>query len=153
VPGETIKWLGGQLATAIEKARGDLATRVTLSAPARELWKETLYDEFTGTDDTDEVWTQFIRRAAPYCLRIAALHAVLAGRNSISIEDLAAAGGLVRYSIASARYVLDRRVGDPRLDRIRRAVIARPDGLTRSAVSALFSRTSLATCWTNCWTS
>jgi hypothetical protein len=119
----------------LEKARGDLATRVTLSAPARELWKETLYDEFTGTDDTDEVWTQFIRRAAPYCLRIAALHAVLAGCNSISTEDLGAAGGLVRYSIASARYVLDRRVGDPRLDRIRRAVIARPDGLTRSAVS------------------
>jgi hypothetical protein len=140
VPGDTIKWLGGQLATAIENARGDLATRVTLSAPARELWKETLYDEFTGTDDTDEVWTQFIRRAAPYCLRIAALHAVLAGRNSISTEDLAAAGGLVRYSIASARYVLDRQARDPRLDRIRRAVIAKPDGLTRSAVSGLFSR-------------
>ena len=56
-------------------------------------------------------------------------------------DDLTAAAALVRYSIASARYVLDRQARDPRLDRIRRAVDAAGDaGLSRSAVSGLFSR-------------
>jgi len=48
---------------------------------------------------------------------------------------------MVRYSIASARFVLDRQVRDPRLGRIRRAIdAAGHGGLTRSAISGLFSR-------------
>ncbi len=96
----------------------------------------------TSADDEDQAHAEFTRRAAPYCLRIAALLAVLDnGRKVISKDDLNAAGALVRYAIASARYVLDRQARDPRLDRIRRNVDAAGEaGLSRTEISALFSR-------------
>jgi hypothetical protein len=59
----------------------------------------------------------------------------------MSAADLTAAAELVRYSISTARYVLDHQSRNPRLDRIRRAVSSNgEDGLTRTAISALFSR-------------
>jgi len=51
-----------------------------------------LYPEFTETDDDDYAYSEFARRAAPYCLRIAGLHAALDGRALISKDHLAAAG-------------------------------------------------------------
>lgn len=47
---------------------------------------------------------------------------------------------MVSYSVETARYVLGDKSKDPRLDKIRTAVDAVPDGLTRSEVSALFGR-------------
>lgn len=139
IPPGVLVQLGGRLAATIVKAREGIR-QVTLDQGARRLWAADLYDEFTGTDDDDHVSVEFTRRAAPYCQRIAAVHAVLDGRDEISRDDLHAAAELVRYAIASARYLLDRQLRDPRLDRIRRAVIADPQGLTRTDVSALFSR-------------
>lgn len=129
----------GQLAKSIEQARK--VGRVQLDPGATKLWQNTLYDEFTASDDDDLSWTEFTRRAAPYCLRIGAVHAVMEGQNLISAEDLAAAAALVRYSVASAKYVLDRRLRDPRMDRVRRAIDqAGPRGLGRTEISDLFSR-------------
>ena len=139
IPPSRLVQLGSQLAAAIGTASEGIR-QVTLDAGARRLWAADLYDEFTGTDDDDHVSVEFTRRAAPYCQRIAALHTVLDGRHEISRDDLHAAAELVRYAIGSARYLLDRQLRDPRLDRIRRAVIAVPDGLNRTDVSALFSR-------------
>lgn len=74
-------------------------------------------------------------------LRIAALNAAIDGRHVITAEQLDAEGKLVAYSVASAQYVLDRQARDPRADRIRRALDgADPAGLSRSNISALFSR-------------
>ena len=129
---------GGRLSDAIEKGR--TIGPVALGARARRSWGDDFYDEFSGTDDADRRYTEFVRRAAPYCLRIAALHAVIDGRNEVCRTDLGAAAALVRYSIDTARYVLDRVAADPRQDRIRRAIAAAPDGLTRTEVSAIFSR-------------
>jgi hypothetical protein len=124
---------------AIAKARE--LTRIHLSEQATRLWSADLYDEFTAADDEDHAWTEFTRRAAPYCLRIAALHAALDGTATIGAGHLAAAAALIRYSIASAIYVLDRQLRDPRLDRIRRAIDgAGASGLARTDISALFSR-------------
>ncbi len=62
-----------------------------------------------------------------------------------SAADLEAAAILVRYSIASAAFVFDSSVRDPRLDKLRRAVDeARAAGLTDSQVSAVFNRHLLA---------
>jgi hypothetical protein len=74
------------------------------TAAGAATWRE-LYVEF-GTDqgDTGAV-EQFISRAAPNCLRIAAIHAALDGHDRIDAEHLRAAAALVRYSIASARTV------------------------------------------------
>ena len=138
---EFIDTHGEALANAIGSARNESAAAIILNLDARRLWSDSIYDEFTGTDDADETWTEFIRRAAPYCLRIAALHAALARRPQVNRDDLTAAAALVRYSVQSAKYVLDKQSHDPRLDRIRRAVIAAGNkGMSNTEVSALFSR-------------
>ncbi len=131
--------LGARLADAIGNA--EAVRRIQLGREAAELWTGELYPEMTGADDEDHAEAEFTRRAAPYCLRIGGLLAALDGRQLIGKDDLTAAAALVRYSIASARYVLDGQARDPRLERIRRAVDAAGDaGLNRSAISALFSR-------------
>jgi hypothetical protein len=131
--------LGTRLSSAIDRAEG--VTSIQIDSVARELWSDELYPELAGADDEDHAEAEFTRRAAPYCLRIAGLLAALEGRQLIRAGDLTPAAALVRYSIASARFVLDRQARDPRLDRIKRAVDGAGDsGLTRSAISGLFSR-------------
>lgn len=133
------KAFGAQLHDAIAAARG--TGRIQMGQDATALWVERLYDELTAADDEDHAWTEFTRRSAPYALRIAALYAAIDGRHVITAEELDAAGKLVAYSVASAQYVLDRQVRDPRADRIRRALDGvGPAGLNRSTISALFSR-------------
>jgi hypothetical protein len=131
--------LGGLLSAAIDRAA--TVSCIQFDYEAKQLWTDELYPELAAADDEDHAEAEFTRRAAPYCLRIAGLLAALDGRSLMGKPDLAAAAALVRYSIASAKYVLDRQARDPRLDRIRRAIdAAGKAGLTRSAVSGLFSR-------------
>lgn len=135
----TIKKLGGQLGNAVTRAKHLGA--IDLDQEASSLWVGELYDEFTEADDEDAAWTEFARRGAPYCRRIAALYAALDGRTAAGKADLAAAAALVRYAIDTAKYVLDGRRRDPRADRIVRALDgAGTTGLTRAEISALFSR-------------
>lgn len=139
VADEVREALAARLTTAVRDAR--MVDRMRLDDQARALWAGRLYDEFTAADDEDAAWSEFARRAAPYCLRVAGLYAALRGSRLIHADDLTAAAALVRYAVASARFVLDTQSRNPRLDRIRRAVDGAGDeGLTRSAVSALFSR-------------
>jgi hypothetical protein len=139
IPDRTLSDLAHRLATAIAAAQS--ITLIELTEPSRQLWCDELYDEFSAADDEDSAWTEFARRAAPYCLRIAALYAALESQQRISVNDLAAAAALVRYSVASTKYVLDRQHRDPRLDRIRRSIdAAGTQGLTRTDVFKLFSR-------------
>ena len=131
--------LGDKLRRAVSEARNK--TRVQLDGEAEALWRGELYDEFTEADDEELAWAEFTRRAAPYCLRIAGLYAVLDGRGLIGKADLTAAAALVRYSAASARYVLGDLLRNPRLDRLAREITAAGEtGLTRTEVSALFGR-------------
>ena len=135
----TVETLGGKLYDGIAAARE--VGQIQLGREATQVWTGGLYDEFTEADDEDRAEAEFTRRAAPYCLRVAGLLAALEGRGLVGPADLAAAAALVRYSIASAKFVLDRQARNPRLDRIRRAIdAAGAEGLSRSAVSALFSR-------------
>jgi hypothetical protein len=131
--------LGGELGKKITAAKP--VTRLQLDGEATALWCDELYDELTAPDDEDAAWAEFMRRAAPYCLRIAGLYAVLDGRRLIGKADLTAAGALVRYSAASARYVLATQPRDPRLARLTREITAAGEtGLTRTQISALFGR-------------
>ncbi|MBB3038985.1 DUF3987 domain-containing protein [Hoyosella altamirensis] len=135
--------LAGSLSEAVCEARNLGGISVATGDPAtRRLWEE-LYDEFTGIADVegDGAWIEFTERAAPYCLRIAALYAALEGGSQILEPHLTAAAALVRFSIESAKYVLAGMAVDPRLDRINRALAdAGHEGLSRSDISALFSR-------------
>lgn len=129
--------LAKQLSVAIDSARH--RSSVTLDAGATELWRDQLYREFTEFDE-DTASADFVQRAAPYCRRIAALYAALDGRDQADTEDLEAAAHLIRYSIASARYVLDPAPRDVNLDKLRRAVDeAGMAGLTREAAGKVFS--------------
>ncbi|WP_051899197.1 DUF3987 domain-containing protein [Sciscionella sediminilitoris] len=84
---------------------GTTYDRLAFTVPAAHLWHE-LYIEF-GTDQDDDggVINQFVSRAAPNCLRIATIYAVLDQADKIAPEHLAAAAALVRYSIATARAI------------------------------------------------
>lgn len=139
IPEPQLTAAAARLRQAILAARS--LGRIHLGPAATQLWAGELYDEFTAADDEDHSWTEFTRRAAPYCLRIAALHAALDGAPLIGAAPLAAAAALVRYSINSAIYVLDTQMRDPRIDRVRRAIDGTgPAGLGRTDISALFSR-------------
>jgi Protein of unknown function (DUF3987) len=138
-PQGVVTELGIRLSEAVSHA--SVMNQITLSDKAAEFWTDELYAEFSAADDDDQAWTECTRRAAPYCLRIAALLSALDGCTTVSAQNLDAAAALIRYSVDSAKYVLDRQLRDPRLDRLRRAVTtAGPAGLSRSKVSALFSR-------------
>ena len=140
---EIINVLGGRLAAGIDAARK--AGQIGLDGEAVKVWTNDVYEEFTTFDDESAVYTQFIQRAAPYCRRIAALEAALAGRRSASADDIRAAAAAVRYGIGSARFILGHTTRNPDLDKIRRAIgTAGPDGITRSEISALFSRNKSA---------
>ena len=132
--------LASRLADAVDEA--STVTCIQLGHAAISLWTDELYPEFADLDDGDDLaWSEFTRRAAPYCLRIAGLHAALDGRALIGKDDLIAASAQIRYSVASARYVLDGVHRDPREDRLVRAIDAAGQaGLTRTDISGLFSR-------------
>ena len=140
---EVIDILGRRLTRSIDAARE--VRQVGLDGEAVKVWTNDIYEEFTTFDDESAVYTQFIQRAAPYCRRIAALEAALAGRHSADADDIRAGAAAVRYAIGSARYVLGRTSRNPDLDKIRRAIgTAGPDGIFASEVSALFSRNKSA---------
>ncbi len=139
MPRAEVERLGSNLRSGITAA--SKLTDIGLDDDASKLWCDEVYDELTASDDEDRPWTEFTRRAAPYCRRIAALHAALGGRIRANKLDLVAAAATVRYALASAEYVMDRSVRDPRVDRLRRALDgAGRRGLSQSEVSALFSR-------------
>ncbi|MEV0994812.1 hypothetical protein [Nonomuraea sp. NPDC050202] len=136
---DTVAEIAGKLRKGILAA--GKVRRIAFDQGAQALWADRLYDEFTAADDEDFAWTEFTRRSAPYCLRIAGLYAALEGRDHMSADHLTAAAALIRYSIASAVFVLDKSMRDPKLDRLRRHLDQAGDtGLTRSEISALFSR-------------
>ena len=139
VEADTVDRLSIRLADSIGAAAQ--IGQLQMNSAAAALWTGELYDVLTEADDEDRAEAEFTRRAARYCLRVAGLLAALEGHSLIRAGDLRAAAAFVRYSIASASYVLDRQTRNPRLDRIRRAVdAAGAVGLTQSAVSGLFSR-------------
>ncbi|MQA14425.1 MAG: DUF3987 domain-containing protein [Pseudonocardiaceae bacterium] len=102
IPTTLLDELGFDLATRLLHAAG--LGSVGLTAAATRTWRR-LYVEF-GTDHGDDgPLAEFLGRTAPYCLRIAAIHATLDGQHCIDTHHLHAAAALVRYSIASARAV------------------------------------------------
>jgi hypothetical protein len=98
----TVDRIGTQLRERLRAARR--AGAVGFTPDGLVAWRH-LYYEFGITQGETEAVEQFISRAAPYCLRLAALHAVLDGQTDMTAGHLAAAAALVRYSIASARAV------------------------------------------------
>lgn len=90
---------------AILAGRLELGARqrtLAFTGPAAELWRALYIELSTDHNERPQV-EQFISRAVPNCLRIAAIHTALDGQDAIHPEHLTAAAALVRYSIDSAR--------------------------------------------------
>jgi Protein of unknown function (DUF3987) len=134
-----IALLANKVRTGMTHAAKTIAP-IGLTTEAQVVWSEELYPRYAGMDDSDEAWVEFSRRAAPNCRRVAAVYAVLDGRSHVGLADLQAAAALIDFSMTTAQYVLGHQSTNPRLDRIRRAIDTRPNGLTRTEVSDLFAR-------------
>jgi Protein of unknown function (DUF3987) len=93
---------------------------------------ERLYYQFSAYHKEEVRVRQFVSRAAPYCLRIAAIYAALDRTDKISPAHLAAAVALVRYSIESARAVL---YGNDDARLVDWIAAAGPAGKTRGDIS------------------
>lgn len=104
---EVLSALGTGLAQRLEQA--GRVTTVGFAPTTRDLWA-ALYLEFATATTPDgpagERLAEFTSRAAPNCLRVAALYAALDGDTLIQPGHLMAAAALVRYSLASAAAVL-----------------------------------------------
>ncbi|NKQ54409.1 DUF3987 domain-containing protein [Amycolatopsis sp. K13G38] len=99
---DVLRQLGGELADRL--AAGAKLGTLGFTGEAAELWR-ALYIRFsTDTNERPQV-EQFISRAVPNCLRIAAIHAALDGEPVIHPAHLHAAAALVRYSIDTARAI------------------------------------------------
>ncbi|WP_404387400.1 DUF3987 domain-containing protein [Humibacillus xanthopallidus] len=116
--------LGRELSDAIGRTRG--MGKLTLDGDAERLWGE-IHADLSALSEDESAWGEFIQRAAPHTLRIAALYAVLDGVDKISEDHLNAAWALVRYSMESAHYLLGDLSGDRKLDKIRKAIDEAPE--------------------------
>lgn len=126
--------LGQELAERLTVAAG--FTTIAIHPTAVEDWTR-LYLDFGAAADADGHTTlaQFTSRAAPNCLRIAALHAALDTTPLIRREHLVAAAALVRYSIDSARAVLSSNQDRDTTRLIEFIAAAGPGGRTRKEIT------------------
>ncbi|MDQ3151438.1 MAG: YfjI family protein [Actinomycetota bacterium] len=133
IPAALLADTGFDLATRLLHGAGTGA--LSFTPDATRTWRR-LYVEF-GTDHGDDgPIGEFIARTAPYCLRIAGLHATLDGHPHIDTHHLTAAAALVRYAIASARSVFST---EPVTAKLATWIAAAgPDGRTRKEITAGF---------------
>lgn len=96
--------LGASLADRLR--RGAMVGPVALSPAGTAQWSHVYLEFSDHAEQDDSQITEFISRAAPQCLRIAAIYAALDRTDQIGPDHLTAAAALVRYAIASATAVL-----------------------------------------------
>ncbi|MGP0050028.1 MAG: hypothetical protein ACLPZR_14430 [Solirubrobacteraceae bacterium] len=114
-----------------------LPRRLDFDGEARERWIEAYGPLSRGEEGLLGAAT---RRAEAHVVRLAALYATLDTSDTISLPHLEAALAVWRYSLDSARWIFGDSLGDPTADEIWEAAKERPEGLTRTEVSDMFSR-------------
>ncbi len=81
-----------------------------------------------------------IARAEAQVMRLAMIYALLDKSNVIRREHLLAALALWEYAESSARFIFGDSLGNPLADELLRILREKPNGLTRTEVSARFAR-------------
>jgi hypothetical protein len=122
---------------AVERVRSwGLMTR---TPEAEDRW-EIMYKEL-AEDDPDGLLGAAIARAAPQCLRLSLLYALLDESPAIKVCHVEAAYALWSYCRASAEWIWGDAIGDQQADKLLRAIrAARHDGLDGTEQSDLFGR-------------
>ena len=128
--------LAGQLRDVVEAARG--LDAVGMTDEALDRW-DRLYPEIENRQ-LPPVAAALTHRASPLTLRVALLHALLAGRSNIDATDLDVAAELVRYGTDTALHVFGDRLSDERAETLLEATRrAGAEGLTGRQRAQLFS--------------
>ncbi len=128
----------------LDETAFDLATRLLhgtrigalgFTPTATHAWRR-LYIEF-GTDHGDDgPLGEFLGRTAPYCLRIAGIHATLDGHTTINTHHLTTAAALTRYATNTARILF---TNNHQLSRLAAWIAeAGPQGRTRKEITTGF---------------
>jgi hypothetical protein len=116
---------------------GRKAGRVQFDDRARNSWREVYEVLSTGHSG---LYGAVTGRAEAHTIRFALIYALLDCSPAIRLEHLEAALALVEYADDSAKYIFGDSTGDADADTILLALKQRPDGMTRTEISALFGR-------------
>jgi hypothetical protein len=119
------------LAAALKQAR--TAGNVRLGPGARELWHHAY--RTLAAEPTDQIVAQITARAEAHVIRLALIYALADGQREIAATHLTAALALQDYAARSAAWALTGATGQPLAEQIHAALLAHPDGLTRSQIS------------------
>lgn len=124
------------LAAAVRWARELGEHELRRDEEARTRWHEVYEDLSAGQAG---LLGAVISRAEAQVMRLALVYALLDRSEAIRLAHLEAGLEVWRYAEDSARFIFGDALGDPVADTILQAVRARPDGLTRTDISRLFT--------------
>ena len=136
---EALKNLGRELSRVLSITQ--TFERITMSAESREVWA-AIYSDLS--DAKPGLFGSLIARSEAQVLRLALLYALLDTSRTIERPHLEAAITCWDYCEASARYLFGASLGDPVTDAILTALTNSKGGMTRTEISALFSRNTKA---------
>ena len=127
--------LGERLKSIIDKTK--MVGRIELSDGARKKWAEIYHDLSAAQPGLLGAVTA---RAEAQTIRLALIYALLDGADKIDLPHLEAAVAVWEYCESSATRIFGGLLGDPVADEILRALQTKPEGMTRTEISNLFSR-------------
>ena len=136
-PAEKMMGFTKLLRAAVEDARRLGHHELRRDAEARELWA-SVYPALS--EGKLGMLGEVTSRAEAHVMRLALLYALLDSSRTIGKTHLEAGLAFWRYAEDSARYIFAGAVGDPLAEEVLKALRAASDGLTRTQISAVFSR-------------
>jgi hypothetical protein len=139
LPPEEMASLRKMLSKAVDFARR--AGKMDRDAEARELWAAE-YPRLS--EGSMGMFGAVTSRAEAQVLRLSMIYALLDSSATICVPHLQAALEMWRYAEDSCRYIFGDSIGDPVADTILAALKESREGLTRTEISALFSRNKSA---------
>jgi hypothetical protein len=127
--------VAAELRRVLDWARNTGSVRLTRDDEARALWQEC-YPALSQV--RQGLYGAATSRAEAQVLRLSAIYSVLDCSSTIALPHLQAALAVWDYCSAGAAFLFGTSTGDPNADRIREAIEASSDGLSRKQISALF---------------
>lgn len=124
-----------ELGKAVEFARS--AGQLVWADETRPLWSSIYYELSEGRSG---LIGAMLARTESQVTRLACIYALLDSSREIKIPHLKAALAFWTYSEDSVRYIFHDSTGNPLANRIVEALIANPNGMTRTEISNLLGR-------------
>jgi hypothetical protein len=128
-----------RLKTAVGFAR--TVGRMERDSAARDIWHR-VYQQLS--DGQPGLFGEVTSRAEAQVLRLSCLYALLGCSAVVRAEHLIAALAMWEYCEASARFIFGDALGDATADELLRALLVRPDGMTRDDIREHFGRNKLS---------